>query len=164
MENDKFVTTTLDLTQLKRQRYLNPIVLISCAKGQKQGYGKAKDVYNSPFFKLCLNAAHKLTVSQNIYILSTKYELLEIDRCICHYDIQQPINGWKQWGENIVNLLKCRKIDLNSHKIISLAGTKYNNAIIRGLAKMNPPQSISNFIEPLKGLRIGTRLHELKKL
>lgn len=164
MENDKFAMTKLDLTQLKRQRHLNPIVLISCAKGQKQGYGKAKDIYNSPLFKLCLKVAHKLTISQNIFILSTKYELIEIDKCICHYDFPKPIEGWKQWGENIVNLLKCRQIDLNSHRIISLAGADCNKAIINGFAKMTPSQNLNNFIEPLKGLRNGLRLHELKKL
>lgn len=164
MVNDNSVTPKMDLSQLVRERSLNPIVLIPCASEQKQGYGHAQDIYTSTYFKLCIRAAHKLTVSQNIFILSTKYELLEIDRCICHYNFPKPVEGWKKWGENIVNLLKCRKIDLNSHRIISLAGAKYNNAIKNGIAKMNPSQKLNNFIEPLKGLRLGARQNELKKI
>lgn len=153
-----------DLQYLVSQHHQNPIVLISCAKQQKQSCGLAKDIYDSDLFKLCLKVAYKLTISQNIYILSTKHELLELDRCICHYNFPIPVEGWKQWGENIVNLLKCRQIDLNSHRIISLAGADCNKAIIKGFAGMNPPQNLNNFIQPLKGLRIGDKMHELKKI
>ena len=152
-----------NLSSLIAKRHQNPIVLIPCAKNQNLEFGKSHLVYNSSLFKLALHVAHKLTISQNIYILSTKYELLGLDQCICKYNYPKPIEGWKKWGENIVNLLKCRNIDLNSHTIISLAGNSFNQAILNAFSAITSKQALNNFIEPLKGLNTGRRLQEMKK-
>jgi len=132
------------------------IVLISCVSKKLPHRAKARDLYVSTLFKLNLKYANSLCPSE-IYVLSAKHGLLELDREIEPYE--QTLNNMrvaeiKEWASNI--LLQLRQVaSLEEAEFIFLAGDKYRKYLL---------PHIKNAVVPLEGLRIGGQLKRLKEL
>ncbi len=133
---------------------MRKIVLISCASKKKAVKSRARELYDSPLFKLSLQYAQKLA-PDNIFILSAKYGLVALDEKIEPYDI--TLNDMKsaerkEWASKIIKQLQAHA-DLNGDQFVILAGERYRQYLL--------PRLMSYEI-PLKGLRIGEQLQYLK--
>ncbi len=134
---------------------MRKIVLISCVSVKLSRKAKAEELYISPLFKYGLAYAKTLQPDK-IYILSAKYGVLELDKIIEPYNTTlntMSSKEIKEWSEKVLIQLK-EKIDLNSDKIIFLAGDNYRKYLI---------PHIKNYTVPLKGLGIGKQLKFLKE-
>jgi hypothetical protein len=93
----------------------------------------------------------------DIFILSAKHGLLELERIITPYN--QTLNKMDQtslrrWAERVLRALKERGYDLNGDRFTFLAGTNYRKYLI---------PHIENYEIPMEGLRIGSQLKFLKE-
>lgn len=131
------------------------IVLLSCVSKKLDHQAKAKELYISALFKLSLGYAMSLKPDK-IFILSAKYNLLELDDVIGPYN--STLNGMnihdrKSWSNKVIEQLK-EKTDLKNDEFIFLAGEKYRRFLL---------PHISHYRLPLKGLGIGRQLQFLKR-
>ncbi|MBA7517037.1 hypothetical protein ES705_09087 [subsurface metagenome] len=133
---------------------MKKIILISCASKKLAFKSKAEDLYISTLFRLSFTYAKKLKPN-NIFILSAKYGLLNLDDEIATYNEtlnDKSTSDVKIWAEKVVS--KLGKIaNLQNDIFIFFAGKKYREYIL--------PQ-IRYYKIPLKGLRIGEQLKFLK--
>lgn len=132
------------------------IALISCVSQKLPHRAKARDLYVSTLFKLNLKYANSLCPNE-IYILSAKHGLLELEREIEPYE--QTLHNMrtveiKEWANNVLQQLRS-VASLEDAEFIFLAGDKYRKYLL--------PQ-IKNAVVPLEGLRIGEQLQRLKEL
>lgn len=132
------------------------IVLISCVSQKLTHRAKAKDLYVSTLFNLNLKYANSLSPNE-IYVLSAKHGLLELEREIDPYE--ETLNNMrtaeiKEWANKVLQQLRS-VASLEEAEFIFLAGEKYRKYLL--------PQ-IKNTVVPLKGLRIGEQLQRLKEL
>jgi len=132
------------------------IVLISCVSKKLNRRAKAKNIYISQLFKKSMAYAQLLQPDE-IYILSSKHGLLEINKEIDPYNqtlINMPTKDIERWSANVVNQLKeVSKIDQT--EFIFLAGEKYRRFIL---------PHIRFYKIPLEGLSIGKQLNRLNEL
>ena len=145
------------------------IVLISCVSKKGNKKTKAKDLYKGPLFTNSLTFAEKLN-PDNIFILSAKYGLVDINREIEPYDVTlsyvSPSKRMNKpdlmvlskaetdnWGLKVLKQLR-QVADLDRDEFIILAGQSYIKPIQNGL---------TNILEPLKGLKQGERVNFLKE-
>lgn len=131
---------------------MKTIILISCGAKKENTPQKAEDLYIGGYFKKILAYAEYLSNKNNaeIFILSAKYGVLELNEIIKPYDLTLKNKDEKYkkiWSYKVIKQLenKIKRTD----KIIFLAGENY----IKYLKKY-----YKNYEEPLKGLRIGKRL------
>ena len=132
------------------------IVLISCVSRKLPHRAKAKELYVSMLFRLNLKYANSLCPDE-IYILSAKHGLLELEREIQPYE--QTLNNMrsaeiKEWANNVLQQLRS-VTSLEEPEFIFLAGNKYRKYLL---------PHIKNAEIPLKGMRIGEQLQRLKEL
>lgn len=130
------------------------IALIACASKKLKKKTAAKELYDSPLFKLSLNYAKKQ--ADKIFILSAKYMLLDLEQEIEPYEL--TLNKIKDeevklWADKVLEKLK-EKADLERDEFIFLAGEKYRKYLI---------PEIKNYNIPMKGLGIGKQLKFLKE-
>lgn len=137
---------------------MKTIILIACGKEKRKEASKAKDLYQGSYFKKNLEYAYILSkkYKADIYILSAKYGLLDMDKIINPYNFTlNNVNERykKNWSYRVIKELdkKIKKTD----KVIFLAGKSYNKYL-----KMY----YKNNLEPLEGLRIGEKMKKLNKL
>jgi len=145
------------------------IVLISCVSKKGNKKTKARDLYKGPLFTNSLAYAEKLN-PDNIFIISAKYGLVELNREIEPYDVTlsyvPPSKRMNKpnlivltkakannWGLQVLKQLK-QVADLDRDEFIILAGQSYIKPIQNGL---------TNILEPLKGLKQGERVKFLKE-
>ena len=134
---------------------MKKVVLISCVSKKLPYKSKAQDLYISTLFKLNLKYARSLN-PDNIFILSAKYGLVDLEEEIEPYDKTlntMPVREIKSWANDVIEKLK-NLIDLNEDKVIFLAGEKYRKYLI---------PHIKNYEVPLKSLTIGRQLQFLTK-
>jgi hypothetical protein len=132
------------------------IVLIQCVKKKLNHKATARDLYISPLFKLSLAYAKKL-MPDNIYILSAKYYLLDLDREIEPYNVtlnHMPVDQVKKWAQEVLKQLQ-EQTDLKQDHFIFLAGKRY---------RMYLTPYIASYEVPLNGFKIGQQLQHLTKL
>jgi hypothetical protein len=134
---------------------MKKIVLIACVKSKLPYRAKAKDLYISTLFRSNMEYAHRLN-PDDIYILSAKYGLVELEEEIDTYNL--TLNGMgeaekKAWAERVIASLQ-QKADLQNDYFIILAGNNYRKHIIPHL---------NSFEIPLEGLSFGQQLAELKQ-
>lgn len=132
------------------------IVLISCVSKKLPYRAKARDLYVSTLFKLNLKYANSLNPDE-IYVLSAKHGLLELEREIEPYE--QTLNNMRTteiraWANNVLQQLRS-VASLEEAEFIFLAGDKYRKYLL---------SHIKNAVVPLEGLRIGEQLQRLKEL
>lgn len=135
---------------------MKKIVLISCAAKKDKRKRKAKDLYLSDLFKKNLAYGRSLNPDK-IFILSAKYNLLELDREIEPYDL--TLNNFKkdelkQWTSKTIEQLS-KESDLQNDIFIILAGAKYRKYL---------EVHLKNKEIPMKGLPIGKQLQFLTKM
>ena len=140
------------------------IVLISCVSRKGNKKAKAKDLYKGPLFTKSL-AYGKMLNPDNIFILSALHHLVGLDEKIEPYDVTLSYvppdkkaknpklkvltkEEAKLWGQKVLEQLG-KVADLKNDEFIILAGQSYLEPIKNGL---------SNFKEPLKGLKQGERV------
>ena len=131
------------------------IVLISCGSKNLSYTENAKYLYISPLFKMNLKFAKSLN-PDNIFILSAKYGLIDLDEEIESYDKTLNLmysHEKKEWTNSVLQDLK-RTADLDKDEFIFLAGENYRKRIL---------PNIKNYKIPLKGLSIGRQLQYLKE-
>lgn len=119
---------------------MKKIVLISCVSKKLEHKARAEDLYISPFFRLSLKYARKLKPDE-IFILSAKHGLLDLDDEIDPYDV--TLNNMraiqrKKWADKVMEQLKI-KADLKKDHFIILAGEKYRQYLIPYLESYEVP-------------------------
>lgn len=131
---------------------MKTIILISCGAKKEKTPQRAEDLYIGGYFKKTLLYAKYLSKKNNaeIFILSAKYGVLELNEIIKPYDLtlnNKSKKHKKAWSYKVITQLqyKIKKTD----KIIFLAGVNYIKYL-----KMY----YKNYEEPLQGLGIGKRL------
>jgi cytoplasmic iron level regulating protein YaaA (DUF328/UPF0246 family) len=141
---------------------MKKIILIACVSKKADKKTKAKDLYISSLFKSSLAYAYKQNPDR-IFILSALYHLLDLDKEIEPYNVTLSnvskdkrkaglkilsTSEKKEWGKEVIKQLS-EKTDLKNDNFIILAGQEYIKPII---------ENISQFTNPLKGLRQGERV------
>lgn len=134
---------------------MSKIVLISCANKKLSYKTKAKNLYISHLFQMNFEFAKSFN-PDNIFILSAKYGLVNLDKEIEPYNktlnLMSPSER-KEWSNNVLRDLK-KVSNLNKDEFIFLAGENYRKYIL---------PHIKNYKIPLKGLGIGKQLQYLKR-
>ena len=113
------------------------------------------DLYVSTLFKLNLKYANSINPDE-IYVLSAKHGLLELEREIKPYE--QTLNNMRAnevraWANNVLQQLQSIA-SVEEAEFIFLAGDKYRKYLL---------PHIKNAVVPLEGLRIGEQLQRLKE-
>ena len=134
---------------------MKKIVLISCVSKKLPKKSKANDLYISPLFRYNVKYPKSLNPDK-IFILSTKYGLLDLEQEIETYN--QTLNEMssteiKKWADEVIEKLK-NMTDIKKDKFIFLAGNNYRKYLVK---------SIINYEVPLNGLTIGRQLKYLKE-
>lgn len=132
------------------------IVLISCVSQKLPHRAMARELYISTLFKLNLKYAEKLAPDE-IFVLSAKHGLLALEIEIEPYE--QTLNNMhsseiRVWANRVLEQIK-GVCSIDDSEFIFLAGDKYRKHLL---------PHIKNYKVPLKGLRIGKQLQELKGL
>jgi hypothetical protein len=130
-------------------------VFIGCVKNKKSYKTHATDLYDSTFFTKCLQYASSLT-SDNIYILSAKYGLVQLNDVIEPYD--KTLNNMSkkerlEWAHMVYNQICNTSIDFND-KTVWLCGSKYRTDLLK---------YFPNSECPLEGMGIGKQLSFMTK-
>jgi cytoplasmic iron level regulating protein YaaA (DUF328/UPF0246 family) len=145
---------------------MKKIILISCAAKKLKTKAKAQDLYISTLFKESLKYAYSFNPDK-IYILSALYGLVELDTEIEPYNVTLSSKSNKnpelislnktqisEWGEKVINQLQnISNIDVDV--FIFLAGQPYIKPLRQYIHD-------KNIVEPMKGLRLGERIHFLQ--
>ena len=128
-------------------------IFISCVKKKGKTKCRAEDMYISDLFKKRLAYAKKL--GGEIYILSAKHGVLELDDVIMPYDLtlkNMKAIQKKRWAYRCYLQLKEKNIDFNEEAIF-LAGEEYSKYL---------KLKFKNFYNPLKNMGLGYQLKWLK--
>ncbi len=131
------------------------IVLTSCVSQKLPYRAKAKDLYVSPLFRKNLAYANQINPDE-IYVLSAKYGLVNLDTKIDPYDLtlntmsEAEIKGW---AKMVLEQLG-RVGDVRKDHFILLAGLNYRKYLIPYLG---------SYEVPMEGLTIGKQLGFLSK-
>jgi hypothetical protein len=135
---------------------MKKIVLISCVSKKLPHEARAEDLYISPLFKFNLRYAKQLNPDE-IYILSAKHGVLELDVKIEPYDTtlnKMGVAERRVWSDKVLEQLATRA-DLQRDHFVFLAGQNYRKYVVTRLA---------SFEAPMEGLRIGMQLQKLKEM
>ena len=131
---------------------MKTIILMSCGAKKESTPQQAKNLYIGGYFKKILAYAEFLSNKNNaeIFILSAKYGVLELNEIIKPYDLtlnNKDEKYKKNWSYKVIKQLesKIKRTD----KIIFLAGENYIKYL-----KMH----YINYEEPLKGLGMGKKM------
>lgn len=106
-------------------------IFISCVKRKKDLITEAENLYDSTFFKYCLKYAKSFN-TKNIFILSAKYGLLNLNDIISPYDLTLKKMNKKEkniWENKVINQCKNNNINFND-KTIWLCGKEYRKNLI----------------------------------
>lgn len=125
------------------------IIIISCGAKKRKISCQAQDMYIGPLFKSGLRWAKKQ--NKPIYIVSTKYGLLPLNKIISPYEMTlKNLSKFQinEWSRKIANSLPPNKnILCMTSKVYSLFSRYYQGRVIT----------------PLTGLGIGKRLKWFKE-
>ena len=112
------------------------IIFLSCVKTKRNSRSMAQDMYISDLFKKSLIYAQSLKPS-NIYILSAKYGLLELNDYIEPYNTTlNNANNFecKKWAVMVYKQMLNKGIDFNEEALF-LCGKNYRKYIITKFKK-----------------------------
>ena len=119
------------------------IALIACVKEKQLRPCAAAEMYISSDFKSWMDYAESWGASQ-IYILSGKYGLLELEEKIAPYDVNLNIAASqerKRWARGVIEQLKS-KASLREDYFLVLANSNYSEYIIPQLKHYSMPLKI----------------------
>lgn len=132
------------------------IIFISCVKNKNDHPCDARDMYVSDLFKKSLVYATKMTDPTNVYILSAKYGLLELNEHIEPYELTLNTMNKKQrkeWASKVLTQCKDKSISFDEETIF-LCGKKYREFLMN---------EFKNSSAPLAHMGIGEQLAFYKK-
>ena len=139
------------------------IVLVSCVGKKADEPQPAKDLYQSPWFRLARQYAEK--VGDAWYILSAKYGRVHPDWEIDPYDHTlntMTVADRKNWAEetyaSISSAFFQRDFSPDQFEVVILAGERYREFLIPRFEDDGYKVSV-----PMEGLGIGQQLAWLKK-
>ena len=123
---------------------MTTIALISCTKSKKSYPCQAKEMYSerSPWFQKAYEYAE--LIADKIYILSAKYDLLDVEKIIKPYEetLKTKSNGERRsWSNRVLHKLD-KVCDLEKDNFIIIAGRDYYEHLA---------PHIKNLWLPLKG-------------
>ena len=121
------------------------IILLMCGKNKEKYKTKAKNLYNSERFKLSLEYANTLANEKNIFILSAKHGLVELETELIPYDksvYDMTIIEKTEWVKMIITKIKS-KMNLDIYNFVFLTDDFYCEYF---------PQYLKNVEMPLQGL------------
>ena len=126
------------------------VVLISCVKSKRTSPCAAGEMYTSPLFRKMQAYAKGLRPRQ-IFILSAKYGLLELERVIDPYEL--TLNTMRSsaraaWAEDVLTDLR-EKTDLQKDHIVFLAGLRYRESLTA---------HVPHYSVPMEGMSLGRQL------
>jgi len=124
---------------------METIVLLMCGKHKLSYKAKAKEMYTSPRFQESILYAKTLTSEKNIYILSAKHGLLELEKKIFPYNksiYDMPIHKKEKWAKKVIKQIS-KVSNLNEDRYIFLTDDDYCSELYPVL---------KNVVLPLKGL------------
>ena len=137
------------------------IALVPCSKEKKTLPPSvtipARDLYTGPLFKKALECAESLHPDE-IYILSAKYGVVELDQKLTYYDMylhNQPKSYRLSWAEKVLEQLRDHGVDVHRDKIVFLTGNDYYSELVH---------HITNYEIIGKGLRPGEKMHEFDEI
>ena len=131
------------------------VVLIQCVGKKKPRKCKAKDLYDSTWFRYALSYVQSLNPDK-VFILSAKYGLVDPEEEIEPYDEtlnNKSVSEIRAWAAKLLASLQ-ERTDVAKDTFIILAGEKYRTYLADYLANLDIP---------MKGLRIGEQLKWLKE-
>ncbi|EHL05566.1 hypothetical protein HMPREF0322_03786 [Desulfitobacterium hafniense DP7] len=135
---------------------MQKVVLISCSKAKRSVPCAARLLYDaSNLFRKSL--AYAQTISNDIYVISSKYGLVPLDEVIAPYDDtlnDKSAAELAAWGQRIVEQIRNRH-DISNTEFVILAGKNYYYPLQKYLP---------NITLPLRGMQIGPRLAKLDSL
>ena len=131
------------------------VVLIQCVGKKKPRKFKAKDLYDSTWFRYAWSYAQSLNPDK-VFILSAKYGLVDPEGEIEPYE--ETLNTKsdaeiRTWAAKLLASLR-ERTDVTKDTFIILAGERYRTYLADHLA---------NYDIPMKGLRIGQQLKWLRE-
>ena len=136
---------------------MNSIVLLMCGKNKLSQKAKVKDLYTSPRFQRSIQYAKTITNYSNIYVLSAKYGILELEQEIAPYDksiYDMSITEKDEWAKMVISKLKT-KVDIDNSNFIFLTDDFYSEYLCKYL---------SHFELPLDGLNQNEHLSWFLKM
>lgn len=137
---------------------MRKVVLISCSKSKRSYPCEARKMYEpSELFRESLTYAEK--ISKDIYILSSKYGLLHVDKIIEPYDETLKDKSTQEkdiWAKHVVRQIQAQ-YDIRDVEFTILAGKDYYSPLLKYLSRENVEL-------PLIGMRMDRRLTELRRL
>ena len=131
------------------------VVLISCARRKKSRVCKAKDLYDSTWFRYAWRYARSLNPDK-VFILSAKYGLVDPETEIEPYDEslnKKSDRDIRSWADIVFTSLR-EKTDITRDNFVLLAPEKYRRHLVGQL---------SHHTIPMQGLGIGRQLKWLKE-
>jgi len=138
------------------EKHSKTIVLLSCSKAKRTYPCESRLLYDaSNLFSKSL--AYAQSLSNDIFVLSSKYGLVDLDTIVEPYDEtlnDKSSDELSDWGEKVIGQLK-QRVDIDNSTFIILAGKNYYNPIYNYL---------KNVKLPLFGLSFGERLQKLDEL
>jgi hypothetical protein len=126
---------------------MKKIVLIACVSKKGDKKAKAEDLYKSPLFTYSLKYARSLVPDNQIFILSAKHHLLNLETEIEPYNVtlsnvprkkRKPelkvlnLAEKKVWGNKVVEML-AKQTDLQHDEFVILAGQEYIKPIAKSI-------------------------------
>lgn len=135
---------------------MQKVVLISCSKAKRSIPCAARLLYDaSNLFRKSLVYAQ--TISNEIYVISSKYGLVPLDEVIAPYDDtlnDKSADELAAWGQRVAEQIR-NQYDISNTEFVILAGRNY----------YSPLQAyLPNISLPLRGLPMGARLAKLNSL
>lgn len=115
-------------------------VFLSCVSEKEDYKCQAKDLYISPLFQKSYAYAQKLK-PDNIYILSAKYYVLDLDEEVEPYDItlkDMSADEKRDWVDKVLEKLDEKGIDKNE-KTVFLAGHSYLDYLVEHFTDYSIP-------------------------
>ncbi|MFA5675604.1 MAG: DUF6884 domain-containing protein [Christensenellales bacterium] len=135
---------------------MQKVVLISCSKYKRGVSCAARLLYDaSNLFRKSL--AYAQTISNEIYVISSKYGLVPLDDVIAPYDDtlnDKSAHELAVWGQRVAEQIRNR-YDVTNTEFIILAGRSYYSPL---------QEHFPNISLPLRGLPMGMRLAKLDSL
>lgn len=132
------------------------IVCIACVSQKQTQAAPAKDLYISDWFKKALAYTEQILKPDEVFILSAKYGLLNLDEVIEPYNVtlnQFKTSEVKAWANRVLEQLQS-KVDVEEDEVIFLAGERYRKFL---------EPAFKHSSVPMKGLGIGQQLKFLKE-
>ena len=128
------------------------IALVACVSKKNKSPMPARDLYISDWFLKA--SAYADRISDQWFILSAKYGLLDPDDAIDPYDEtlnKMPVKARRDWAVKVLDEL-IPKLD-HDDQVVILAGMKHREFLVDPLGASGYQVEI-----PMEGLRIGEQL------